>query len=257
MRSVFCSRAIFWRIAGVGLGILLSPKNQSGGLCPICQVTDVTIRYNSVRHVGGGLQIANALADDGGAPLDGQRYSIHDIVVDDINGVKYNGPGEFAQVSVSAGAPLLQNVHINHVTAFPSHMLFVMGGMLANTPMKNFVFTNSIVNAGASPIWSTGGGVANCAYHDVPLITFNTCFSNSVFAPNAIIGASPTYASAKWPAGNYFPAFALGVNFVNYNGGIGGDYPLQASSLYKNKGTDGKDLGADIDALNSAIAGVD
>jgi hypothetical protein len=241
----------------VGFGILLSPKNQSGGLCPICQVTDVTIRYNSVRHVGGGLQIANALADDGGAPLDGQRYSIHDIVVDDINGVKYNGPGEFAQVSVSAGAPLLQNVHINHVTAFPSHMLFVMGGMLANTPMKNFVFTNSIVNAGASPIWSTGGGVANCAYHDVPLITFNTCFSNSVFAPNAIIGASPTYASAKWPAGNYFPAFALGVNFVNYNGGIGGDYHLQASSLYKNKGTDGKDLGADIDALNSAIAGVD
>src|ERR1019366_619102 len=86
---------------------------------------------------------------------------------------------------------------------------------------------------------------------------FNTCFSNSVFAPNAIIGASPTYASAKWPAGNYFPAFALGVNFVNYNGGIGGDYHLQASSLYKNKGTDGKDLGADIDALNSAIAGVD
>ena len=135
-----------------GFGILLTPKNQSGGLCPICQVTDVTIRYNSIRHVGGGLQIANALADDLGAPLDGQRYSIHDIVVDDIDGVKYGGQGEFAQVSVSAGAPLLQNIHINHITAFPSNMLFVIGNMVATTPMKNFVFTKSIVNSGASPI---------------------------------------------------------------------------------------------------------
>jgi hypothetical protein len=239
----------------VGFGVLLTPKNQAGGLCPICQVTDVTIRYNFIRHVGGGLQIANALADDHGAPLDGQRYSIHDIVIDDINGAKYSGPGEFAQLSVQAGAPPLQNVHMNHITAFPSNMLFVIGAMVATTtPMKNFVFTNNIVNAGPAPIWSTGGGRGNCAYYDIPLTTFNTCFSYSVFAPNAIIGASAAYASAKWPAGNYFPTFALGVGFVNYNGGIGGDYHLQPSSPYKNKGTDGKDLGADIDAVNSAIA---
>jgi hypothetical protein len=241
-----------------GFGILLTPKNQSGGLCPICQVTDVTIRYNSIRHVGGGLQIANALADDLGAPLDGQRYSIHDIVIDDIDGVMYDGLGEFAQVSVSAGAPLLQNIHINHITAFPSHMLFMIGTMVATTtPMKNFVFTNSIVNAGAAPVWSTGGGVTNCAFYDIPLTTFNTCFSNSAFTSNAIIGTSSTFTSAKWPSGNYFPTSAMNVEFVNYNGGIGGDYHLQASSPYKNKGTDGKDLGADIDAVNSAIASVE
>jgi hypothetical protein len=241
-----------------GFGILLTPKNQSGGLCPICQVTDVTIRYNSIRHVGGGLQIANALADDLGAPLDGQRYSIHDIVVDDIDGVKYGGQGEFAQVSVSAGAPLLQNIHINHITAFPSHMLFVIGAMVATTtPMKNFVFTNSIVNAGAAPVWSTGGGVTNCAFHDIALTTFNACFSSSAFTANAIIGTSSKYMAATWPSGNYFPTSAMNVEFVNYNGGIGGDYHLQASSPYKNKGTDGKDLGADIDAVNSAIASVE
>ena len=241
----------------VGFGVLLTPKNQAGGLCPICQVTDVTIRYNFIRHVGGGLQIANALADDHGAPLDGQRYSVHDIVIDDIDGAKYSGPGEFAQVSVSAGAPLLQNIRMNHITAFPSNMLFVIGAMVATTtPIKNFAFTNNIVNAGPAPIWSTGGGPANCAYYDIPLTTFNACFSNSVFAPNAIIGASPAYALAKWPSGTYLPPSAMNVGFVNYNGGIGGDYHLQASSPYKNKGTDGKDLGADIDAVNSAIAGV-
>ena len=243
----------------VGFAILLTPKNQAGSngsnLCPSCQVTDVTIRYNSISHVGAGLQIANALSDNGGAPLDGQRYSIHDITIDDIDGVKYNGPSEFAQVSVSAGAPLLQNVTINHVTAFPSSMMFNIGA--TTSQMKNFVFTNSIVNVGTYPVWSTGGGATNCAYHDKPLTTFNACFSAYSFASNAVIGTPSAYPPSLWPSGNFFPASASAVQFVNYNGGNGGNYQLQPSSPYKGKGTDGKDLGADVAAIDSAIAGVE
>jgi hypothetical protein len=41
---------------------------------------------------------------------------------------------------------------------------------------------------------------------------------------------------------------------VNYNDGNGGDYHLLASSPYKNAGTDHKDLGADINALEAATA---
>jgi hypothetical protein len=243
----------------VGFGILITPKNQdltSGNICPICQVTDVTIRYNSISHVAAGLQIANALA--GTAPaLSGERYSIHDIVIDDIDGVKFNGPSEFAQVSVEAGAPLLQSVTINHVTAFPSSTLFLIGNMVGTgSAIKNFAFTNSIVNAGTYPVWSTGGGSTNCAFYDVPLITFNTCFTSSVFSANAII-APPSGDPAGWPSPNFFPSSTTAVQFVNYNGGNGGDYHLQSSSPYKGKGTDGKDLGADIDAVNSAIAGVE
>jgi hypothetical protein len=244
-----------------GFAILLTPKNpgSSGStLCSICQVTDVTIRYNSISHVGAGLQIANVLSDNGGAAFAGQRYSIHDITIDDIDGVKYNGPSEFAQVSVQAGAPLLQNVTINHITAFPSKTMFVIGDMVAtSTQMKNFVFTNSIVNAGTYPIWSTGGGPANCAYHDSPLITFNACFTNSTFVANAIIASPPTYSAAAWPSRNFFPESAATVRFANYNGGSGGDYHLQRSSRYKGLGTDGKDLGADVDAVRSATAGVE
>jgi hypothetical protein len=240
----------------VGFAILLTPKNPGG--CPICQVTDVTIRYNSISHVGSGLQIANALSDNGSSPVDGQRYSIHDVVIDDIDGVKYGGPSEFAQVSVSAGAPLLQNLTINHITAFPSHMLFLIGDMVATTtPMKNFVFTNSIVNAGSAPVWSTGGGPANCAFHDKPLITFIACFGGYTFAANAIIASSSAYPPADWPGHNFFPASAAAVRFVDYNNGNGGDYRLQPSSSYKGKGTDGKDLGADVDAIHSAIGGVE
>jgi len=245
----------------VGFGIVITPKNQAGrngsNLCPICQVTDVTIRYNAISHVGGGLAIANALSDNHGAPLDGQRYSIHDIIVDDMDGAKYRGPSEFAEILVSPGAPVLQNVMINHVTAFPSSHLFIIGDMVAiSTPMKNFVFTNSIVNAGKYPVWSAGGGPANCAFLGIPLTTFNTCFTSSSFVSNAII-AVPYDALARWPSGNFLPASTETVQFVNYDGGNGGDYHLQPSSPYKGKATDGKDLGADVDAVNSAIAGVE
>jgi hypothetical protein len=54
-----------------------------------------------------------------------------------------------------------------------------------------------------------------------------------------------------------FPQTANDVRFVNYNGGNGGNYELRPNSPYKNKGTDGKDLGADIVGVNAALAGVE
>jgi hypothetical protein len=96
--------------------------------------------------------------------------------------------------------------------------------------------------------------LADCAVHDSPLTTFDACFSSYTFAANAIIASPPNY---KWPSGNFFPASAAAVQFVNYNGGNGGDYHLQASSPYKGAGTDGEDLGADVDAVDLAIAGVE
>ena len=246
----------------VGFGVLLTPKNQASGsenICPSCVVTDVTIRNTVIRHVAAGMQIANAPDGvGGGAAKDGERYSIHDVIIDDIDGVKYNGPSEFALVSTGVGAAVLQNVTINHVIAFPSSTLFIVGDQTATSPaMKDFVFTNSIVSAGKYPVWSTGGGgSANCAVHDSPLITFNACFSSYTFASNAII-APGSSTPAKWPSGNSFPADAAAVGFVNYNGGNGGDYHLQPSSPFKGAGTDGKDLGADVDAVISATAGVE
>jgi hypothetical protein len=54
-----------------------------------------------------------------------------------------------------------------------------------------------------------------------------------------------------------FPESAKDVGFVNFNNGNGGNYELQPNSPYKNKGTDGKDLGADIVGLNAALANVE
>jgi len=246
----------------VGYGVLLTPRNQGdgngGNLCPICQVTDVTIRFGTISHVGAGIQIANPV-DGVGVPLAGERYSIHDLTIDDIDGVKYNGPSELAQLSTGTGAPALAEVTLNHITAFPASMLLMIGAQTgAAQPMSNFVFTNSIVNAGTYPVWSTGdGGSANCAAYDSPLTTFNACFNPYTLVSNAMIATPSAFPSSKWPAGNFFPASVNVVQFVNYNGGNGGDYHLQSSSPYKGAATDGQDLGANVDAILSAIAGVE
>jgi len=233
----------------VGFGILLTPKNQysgpRGSICPICMVTDVTIRYNFMSHVAAGLQIANASQHGAGAK-DGQRYSIHDLIIEDIDGGKYGGPGLLAQISTDEAAPLLQNVSLDHITAFPPKMLLNIGSH-AGRRMANFSFTNSIISAGKYPVWSTGGP-QNCAKADVPTTTFEACFTQYRVTHNAIIDAG-----GHWPTGNFFPKDMKAVGFVDPENG---DYHLRPNSPFKAKGSEGKDLGADVNSIMTAIAGV-
>jgi hypothetical protein len=65
-----------------------------------------------------------------------------------------------------------------------------------------------------------------------------------------------TVPASLWPSKNSFPADAAAVQFVNYKNGKGGDYHLLPTSPFKNAGTDGRDLGADVDAVFVQIAGV-
>jgi hypothetical protein len=119
-------------------------------------------------------------------------------------------------------------------------------GSPAGRRMVNFSFTNSIVSAGKYPVWSTGG--QNCAKADVPTTTFDACFNQYRVTHNAIIDAG-----GNWPSGNFFPKDTKAVGFVDY---VNGNYHLRPNSPFKAKGSDGKDLGADVDGIMTAIAGV-
>ncbi len=46
------------------------------------------------------------------------------------------------------------------------------------------------------------------------------------------------------------------IGFVNYQNGNGGDYHLLPSSPAKGAASDGSDLGANVDAVLTAISGV-
>jgi hypothetical protein len=244
-----------------GFGIVIGPKNQAIGtenVCPLCQVTDVTIRYVKISHVGGGMQLGNGVSSNGGVALAGERYSIHDVLIDDIDDVKYEGYGTFAQVSTGRGAPELNDVTINHVTAFqPGVMLNLGDDLSTNVPMKNFVYTNNLVNAGPAPVRTTGGGTANCAYESMPRLAIPRCFRPYTFIRNAIIDTPSNYPAIHYPPGNFFPTSAGAIHFLNFANGRGGDYHLKNFSPYKHAGTDGKDLGADIDAIEAATAGAE
>jgi len=243
-----------------GYSILLTPKN-SYGLCPLCQVTDVTIRYVHISHGGGGISMATVLSGngiDGSAALAGARWSIHDVVIDDISKM-YKGNGTMFQIGNNWRQNPLNSITINHVTAFPdpdSHIMTTGNVYYTTAPMYGLVFTNNLVITGRYPVWNTGGATS-CAYLDVPIISIAKCFTTVTFSNNALVATPQAFPPSKWPSNNLFPATTDDVKFVNYNNGNGGNYELRPNSPYKNKGTDGKDLGADIVGLNAALANVE
>jgi hypothetical protein len=244
-----------------GHSILLTPKNQYNGsanICPMCQVTDVTIRYSTVSHVGGGIVTATSRSDGKGQASAGERYSIHDVVIDDISATKYNGGGGFLEYGNGWTANVINSVTINHVTAFPETPghLIILANDTTYPMMWGFSFTNNIVNGTDSPFLNGNGSKLSCAVSDVPLKSLTACFESYSFANNVIPSVPAWYPPSSWPEANFFPADDAAIQFVNYNNGNGGDYHLSPTSPYKNAGSDGKDPGADIDLVLAGIAGV-
>jgi hypothetical protein len=81
------------------------------------------------------------------------------------------------------------------------------------------------------------------------LLTLATYFPDALFVRNVLVGGDPE----QYPPDNFFPATWGQVGFMDLTGG---DYRLSGGSPYKGAGTDGEDLGADIEALLVATAGV-
>jgi hypothetical protein len=244
-----------------GAVLLLTPKNQLQGtqtVCPLCQVTDVTIRYSTMSHSGMGISIAAAITGTNSQGKAAGRYSIHDITMDDINGQKYLGKGTLFQVFNNWKQNGLNSVTINHVTGFPDphgHLLS-LSNPVQEPKIPGFVFTNNLVLTSQQPVWSGGGGTSNCAQTKAPIKNLNACFTGYTFASNGLIASPRAFPPKTWPANNLFPKSVKAVQFVNFNNGIDGNYQLLSTSPYRNAGSDGKDLGADIEQVVSATAGV-
>jgi hypothetical protein len=239
-----------------GFSILLTPKNQNNR-CPLCRVNDVTIRYNKISNVGSGLQIANDLSDAGGASSGGERYSIHDLVLENVHAQDYGGFGLFA-IIISSGPPL-RDISIEHVTAFVPRAIF----SILNTKEKlaNFTIRNNIFYSGGErQVGSAGGGPRNCAFQpdaQGPSGVLKSCFDNLVFNHNLVIGGG------GWPRDNITVKDMRHAGFREVRDQGASDYRLcrqkddscKEPSRAVGAASDGKDIGADIDAIEKAIAG--
>lgn len=246
-----------------GFGILLTPKNQPRGLentCPLCVVTDVTIRYCEMSHVGNVFQLANSA--DGkilhGAK-DGGRYSIHDFVVYDVQPDLYKGFGMFAQISTRQGisdAPKLHDLRIDHVTGYAPKTLFMIGGPTGEPKMSGLTISNSIFVTDNRALMSTGGPPqANCAsgpFGKSADALLHQCFSSFAVHNNAFIGPE----DIDWPKGNVIIKKVADAGFSDFKNGDPGSFQLLSNSRLKIAGADKKDIGADLVGIEKATAGV-
>jgi hypothetical protein len=243
-----------------GYSILITPKNQASE-CPICRVNDVTIRFDRIRNVAGVLQIANALAKTGAAAADGGRYSIHDIFADDLHDTDYKGGGSFL-ILISARPPV-HDIQIDHVTAFVSGVLLSILNSGAKLP--NFTLTNSVFSAGdrRPPVASAGGGPQSCASKNQALgseAVLQACFDPYRFDRNLIISGRGSF-----PKGNIVVGSPQAAGIRDLKDVIAKDPRLchakgpgcAKASPGAGAASDGGDLGADIDAVEAAIAGVE
>ncbi|HTZ59687.1 MAG TPA: Ig domain-containing protein [Acidobacteriaceae bacterium] len=242
-----------------GHSIVLTPRNHYNRTthlfdCGVCKVTDITIRYSTISHVGAGINLGNPLSF-GQPAAGGGRYSIHDITIDDVEKQRFNGGGGLFMIINAWPANELNNIQITHVTGFPDPdgRILALQDVTPNPKIPGFVFTDNIVTVPAIPVFGAGGGSANCDKNGQPISGLDGCFSNYVFTGNVLAG-TPKDANTQWPEGNSVANSPAAVGFVKYANGNGGNYALSSSSPYRS--TSGSEPGADIATINAEIAGV-
>jgi hypothetical protein len=220
-----------WQDAQGGTAIVFTVRNQDG-TAPWSTVEDVTFTNNVVRHAGSGIGMHGT--DDIFPSQQTKRILIKNNLFDDISGVRWGGSGRLFMAFRG-----IEDLVIDHNTGLQEGSVIFAAG----APHTGFVYSNNL--APHNEFGVHGAGTLPGTH------TLDTYFPGSIFEKNVLVGVNPFVSF--YPPDNFFPASLIDVGFVDL---AGGNFRLSTSSPYKNGGTDGKDIGADIDALEAAIAGV-
>jgi hypothetical protein len=225
-----------WKDGQTGFAILLSPRNQ-GGNAPWTIVSDVTVRYNIVRHVGGGISLTGS--DNHNPTQLSRNIRIEHNLLYEVS--RDDGSGRFLQIGRGPAS-----VIVEHNTVIQTdHVLVVYNRRSDGTydVVTGFRLANNLALHNLYGIF--GNGAAGLG---TP--TINAYFSGTGVTRNVLAGGDPS----RYPAGNFFPTVAaFNAEFVS------GTYRLRTASPYRNAGTDGKDLGANMTQVelltNQALSG--
>ncbi len=230
-----------WKESQNGYAILFTPRNQDN-TSPWIAVRDITFSNNIVRHVGAGVNLLGYDDIAASSSQRTQRIRIVNNVFADIGSSAFPGPGHWLLVN---GGPADVRVEHNTVVQGGGNMVQACGGSPgAETTAPGFVFANNLARYGAYGVMGDNHAPGNN--------TIAAYFPASVITANGIacgVGSSGCRASS-YPAGNVFLAEAeWQAQFVNF---AAGDYRLAAGSRFVNAGTDGRSLGADVAAIDTA-----
>ncbi|HME01067.1 MAG TPA: right-handed parallel beta-helix repeat-containing protein [Terriglobia bacterium] len=221
-----------WPHSQGGVAILFTVRTNDGA-SPWGVIEDVTFTHNIIRHAASGFNITGQ--DDNGQGH-GRNIVIKDNLLDDISKRWGSGP--------QYGAKFFQILHgtdglvIDHNTVIGDGQNFLaVGGSPAHT---NLAVRNNIFPYGQWGLANENGQAIG---------------PGAVITNNVLVEHTPGIANrGLYPRATFFLPSWDSVGFVDFTHG---DYHLAPKSRYRNVGTDGKDLGADIEAILRATKGVE
>jgi len=218
-----------WPQAQNGFGILFTVRNQDGA-APWSTIEDVTFSNNLVRHVAAGINMLGR--DDNNQSQQAKRIAIRNNLFLDVGGSWGNGR-LFQLLDGVSG------VTIDHNTAFQTGGI-VFGG--DHQPHPGFVFQNNVVMLKENGVIGSSAGEGND--------TLKRYFPDAVFRRNVIVGGT----AGRYPSDNFFPAALKDAGLT-----IPQDSNIRISLArpYAGAATDGRDPGADVDAIAKALDGLD
>lgn len=248
MNRVLLDSNIFegsWISAQTGYGIIIKSHNQDGN-CPYCFTQDITITNNIIKNVTSAIMIQGTESYN-----DANKLTPFTKRVKIENNLFYNEPNWNEQIS--RGIAIFNysaDVEINHNTIFSStNTLFT--NYEDNTRIPNFVLTNNILQRGAYGLGNSPEGK----------IYLDTYFPNYVYQKNGLINTSASFPDNQ-VSDDYikrvYPVSSIITNMTGagFSDASSGNYTLSSNSPFKSAGTDGKDIGVDMNVLNAAVAGV-
>ena len=216
-----------WARFQAGYAIVFTPKNQEH-TAPWSAVRNIVFRNNIVRHVSMGIAIAGW---DYEAPSrNAENIEIVNNVFEDVSG-KYGNKGAiFVLSSGPAGIVIDHNTFVHEAAVIE----------VEGPAISGFVYRNNFSRHNTYGIKGNTVGVGTSA--------MNMYFPGGILTANVLAGGP----KAEYPAGNYFPPTADFLpSFVSPSTS---DYTLVATSPFRNKGTDGRDIGVDMGELRLAQA---
>jgi len=227
----------YWCASGQKYALKLK-STSNGSLDPAQEVSNVTVRKNYLKNCASFFDVFDR--DDPYTPNGitlAQRFSIHDNVVDGVG----NPTMPQTMVAVMSIRCALAWIFNNTIIPHPSATGYsLISGDASQAPFTDMLFQNNI-----GPRLNNGyrnGGLAEGA---ASLTRWPSCVANY----NTLIG-NPNLA--VYPANTYKTASVATAGFVN---AAAGNYRLSGSSPLLGTGVGGGDPGADIDAVDAAIAG--
>jgi hypothetical protein len=224
-----------WVADQTGYPVVITPRNQ-GGRAPWAVTQRITFQYNLIKHAAGGV---NILGTDDLAPSQRtNNVTVRQNVFDDLTAATW---GIGSRPIMIGDGPDVVTVDHNTIVSTDTAVVWLYGGSAtAPVPITNAVITNNLAVHNTYGIAGSGFGFG--------LTAINAYLPGGIVNRNALAGG----LSSRYPAGNFFPTVAAWqAGFVDF---AAGDYRLSAASLYRNAGTDGTDLGADIARVTAATA---